>query len=142
MVERTQLKTERLLLRPLKFEDLDDVLAYAVDEEWSKYLIAVESPYTRRSGEEYMASAVLTSWQERPIFAIELDRRVIGGINLTYHREHRIAEVGWAVARALWGKGLAPEAAGAVIDWGFENFDIVKVFAPQRTRATYARSAS
>ncbi len=31
-----------------------------------------------------------------------------------------MVEVGWSVAPDRWGEGLAPEAAAASLDWGFE----------------------
>ncbi len=34
--ERVELKTERLLLRPFEFGDVDDVLAYAPDMEFGR----------------------------------------------------------------------------------------------------------
>ena len=46
-----ELRTERLLLRPFCFDDVDDVMAYATDPEWNRYL-GLPEPYTRRSGEE------------------------------------------------------------------------------------------
>ena len=43
-MDSTELRTERLLLRPFAFEDVEDVLAYASDPEWSRYLIPVPDP--------------------------------------------------------------------------------------------------
>ena len=43
--QRVELTTERLLLRPLEFGDVDDVLAYASDPEVGRYL-ELPQPYT------------------------------------------------------------------------------------------------
>ena len=43
--------------------------------------------------------------------------------------KHRAADLGYSVAKDLWGRGLVPEAAKALIDWGFQSFTIEKVFA-------------
>lgn len=40
------IETERLVLRPFRFEDVDDVFAYASNEEWGRYL-PVPYPYER-----------------------------------------------------------------------------------------------
>jgi RimJ/RimL family protein N-acetyltransferase len=46
--EAVELRTERLVLRPFRPEDVDDSLAVASDIEWSRHLPAVPQPYTRR----------------------------------------------------------------------------------------------
>ena len=48
MTAKVELKTERLLLRPFKSEDLDDVYAYTRDPEWERYIgPPLPLPYTR-----------------------------------------------------------------------------------------------
>lgn len=128
-VRPTELQTERLLLRPFKFDDLDDVLDYATDEEWSHYLFAVARPYTRRDGEEFVAGAVLTDWAKQPMFAVVLDGKVIGGINLGVDKAHELAELGYSIAREHWGQGLTAEACRALIGWAFPAYDLRKIFA-------------
>ncbi len=32
-----------------------------------------------------------------------------------------MVEVGWSITPARWGEGLAPEAARAALDWGFDR---------------------
>ena len=78
MVEPVALRTERLLLRPFALTDVDDVLAYAADEEWGRYL-PVARPYTRRDAEEFVAQAVLALWEKEPQFAVVMNARVVGG---------------------------------------------------------------
>jgi RimJ/RimL family protein N-acetyltransferase len=46
--------------------------------------------------------------------------------------------IGYAISRAHWGKGVAPEAALAVIEWAFKTFALAKVWAS--TDAEHARS--
>ena len=36
--------------------------------------------------------------------------------------KYRTAELGYTVAKDLWGLGLVPELAKALIDWGFQSF--------------------
>jgi RimJ/RimL family protein N-acetyltransferase len=38
--EPTELHTERLLLRPFRPTDVEDVVAYANDEQWARYLFS------------------------------------------------------------------------------------------------------
>lgn len=128
--ERVELRTERLLLRPFRLEDVDDVYAYARDPEWGRaLLLPVPEPYVRRNAEEFVTRTLLASWSTDPHFAIVLDTTVIGGINLTVDKPHEIAGLGYVIAKPHWGKGLAPEAATAVFDWAFAHHGLAKIYA-------------
>ena len=128
MSKQTELRTERLLLRPFKLEDVDDVLAYASDPEWARFL-PLSQPYTRRDAEEFVARSLLESWETHPTFATVLAASVIGGINLRVDAVNDTGELGYGLARSHWGKGLAAEAAQAVIDWAFQSYGLAKIFA-------------
>ena len=128
MSERVELKTERLLLRPFRPEDVDDVFEYASDPEWARYLERVPQPFTRRAAEERVARGVLESWDTHPTWAIVLNHKVVGAIVLMIDVQHEIGELGYELSREHWGKGLTVEAARAVIDWGFEERSLAKVF--------------
>lgn len=119
MVLPAEIVTPRLHLRPYRWQDLDDVMAYATDEAWARFL-PVPWPYTRRDGEQFLASQVLLDPEREARWAITLDAVVVGGINLRRAPEHRLAELGYALARGVWGQGLATEAARAVIHAAFE----------------------
>jgi len=110
--------TEHLLLRPWRINDADDVFAYAADPEWPRFLY-LPQPYRRGHAEEF-----ITRWREadpdtRVGWAVEFEGHAIGGINLRLEPAHRRAEVGYAVARSHWGKGLATESLSAVIETAF-----------------------
>ncbi|MXY20513.1 MAG: GNAT family N-acetyltransferase [Dehalococcoidia bacterium] len=128
MPEPTEIKTERLLLRPFRLKDVDDVYAYAKEPEFSRFL-PLPSPYEYIHAETYVAASFLTAWNVQPRFAISFDGRVIGGINIRIDPASQTAELGYGIASAHWGKGFTVEAAAAVIDWSFKNFDIAKVSA-------------
>ncbi len=135
MVERTRLQTERLVLRALLMDDADDVFEYANDEEWVRFLqIQVPFPYSRQDGETYLAQALGRSWDSGPQFALALEGKAIGAVALEVQAQDRIAELGYGLARAAWGRGLAVEASTAAIDWTFKNYDVVKVFARADSR--------
>lgn len=128
MAERIELHTERLLLRPFALDDVDDVLAYAADGEWGRYL-PVPMPYTRRDAEEFVGRAIDELSAPVVTFALVLDGRVVGGVNLRIDSDNAVAELGYSLARDYWGRGLTPEAARAVMHWGFRVFDLEKVYA-------------
>lgn len=116
-----QIETTRLLLRPYRWQDIDDVVAYATDETWAKYL-PVPTPYTLADGQRFLASQVLLDRETQPCWAIESAGRIVGGINLRFTFEHRLGELGYAVARDVWGSGIATESAAAVVDAAFSTY--------------------
>ena len=135
MAGPTEIRTERLLLRPFRLSDIEDVLEYGSDPEWAAFF---DRPYDRDWVEDMVARAVLTSWDERPSFAMQLDGRVVGMVEL-WLGSRSIADLSYEVARPHWGKGLAPEAARAVVDWGFREMSLRKVdsYANSRNRRSW-----
>ncbi|MCJ7626587.1 MAG: GNAT family N-acetyltransferase [Anaerolineaceae bacterium] len=112
------IETKRLRLRPHGFHDIDDILAYATDPEWSRYL-PVPHPYTRSDAEEFIASQILLDKEKHQAWAIERNGTVIGGINIRFQFKDRLGELGYSIARPHWGKGFATQAGKAVIDTSF-----------------------
>ena len=128
--DRPTLRTDRLLLRSLRLADVDDVLGYASDEEWSRYLdLIVPFPYARLDAELFIANSLLRDWtQVGPQFALERDGRVIGAVDLIINRQ-RAGYLGYSLARDHWGQGLMTEALRAVIGHGFGTLGLERVEA-------------
>lgn len=115
------IETGRLELRPWRLEDADEVFSYAQDPEWSRYLRVLPTPYTHDDAERFVARQRLLDRVVRPGWAVTHLGSVIGGINLGFSFEHRLAEIGYSIARVHWNKGLCTEAARAVIDAAFST---------------------
>jgi ribosomal-protein-alanine N-acetyltransferase len=115
------LSTARLTLRAYRFEDVDDVVAYANDEEWSRYLIGPPYPYQRSDAIQFLARQALSDWALHPTWAVVVAGKAIGGINIRFRFDHTVADIGWSIHRGLWGQGLATEAARAVVDSAFRT---------------------
>lgn len=115
--------TERLRLRPFQLDDVEDVLSYARDPEWSRFLRSLPRPYGRADAERFIARQILLDRAAHPTWAIEYEGSVIGGINLRVSFEHRSAEMGYSIAREHWNRGLCTEAARAVIDHAFSTHE-------------------
>ena len=133
-----ELKTERLLIRPFSPGDVHDVFEYAQDPEWGRFL-PLPQPYTNKDAEVFVAGQVAEVRADRVAFAIEFDGRVVGGINLTIDTAKGTAEMGYSIARDLWGQGLIPEAAREVVRWGFEtrNLEKISAFADSRNKQSF-----
>ncbi len=119
--------TERLLLRPFRLTDVDDVFAYVSDPEWSLYLPQVPFPYERRNAEEFVARIVPADWE--PSFALEYEGHVIGSVEVQVNERSRRAELGYSVARKHWGKGFVTEAVRAVIEHVSRYLEVDRIVA-------------
>ena len=49
--------------------------------------------------------------------------------NLSVDPAKRSAMIGYAIARAHWGRGIAVEAARAAMKWAFAEHDLVEIWA-------------
>jgi [ribosomal protein S5]-alanine N-acetyltransferase len=112
--------TERLVLRPWTFADLDDVLAMATDPEWGRYL-PLPNPYLRADGARFIAAQILLDPNQHHTWAVEHEGCVRGGINVRLYEMGRIGEIGYSIARPLWGRGLGTEAVRQVVATVFKQ---------------------
>ena len=128
MTRPTELRTERLILRPFRLSDIDAVHEYASDPEWATYYLR---PYDRGRAEYVVAQAVLSFSDKGAAFAVVYDGRVIGLVSLRVdpEDEDRKAELGYDIARDMWGRGMAHEAAAAVCDWAFREYELASIYA-------------
>src|SRR5262245_35045883 len=104
----------RFRLRPFELADADAVFEYASDEAWLQYL-RIPTPYRRLDAENFLSNHIVLDRRLNPSWAIEVNGRASGGLNIRFFSEHRVSEIGYGVARKLWGQGFATEAAGLVI---------------------------
>jgi RimJ/RimL family protein N-acetyltransferase len=135
MDKTVELKTERLLLRPFRKSDADDVQAYNQDQEIGRYAVGIPPLSYSRETVDKLAAMFADPPEGQGIlqmFAIERMRQVIGEIVLNqgeeYKRNQR-ADLSYTLARPCWNKGLATEAARAVMDWAFKTHDIYRLCA-------------
>lgn len=122
------IRTPRCCLRPFRLADADDVYAYRRDPEVVRFL-PVAQPFERHHADIFVATQVLADSQERWVWALEQHGRVVGGVSLRIVRQKMRAEIGYELARWLWGRGLMVEAASIVVNEAFRRLPIVKITA-------------
>ena len=103
MTDPTTIRTDRLLLRPFAFNDVEDVLAHVSDPEFSRFL-ALPQPYTLKDAEKFVAAQILVDWSEKPNFAIQHDGVVVGAVGLRNETPLAIASLHYAIARRVWNR--------------------------------------
>jgi [ribosomal protein S5]-alanine N-acetyltransferase len=116
------IQTTRLFLREFTLADAPDLFHYAHLTEVTRF-VEWEPPESVYESEELIQRYI--GWQfEAPrrhlVLAITWDGRLVGDIGLTASgQKESEAELGFAVDPAYWGQGVATEAAGAVVAYGF-----------------------
>jgi RimJ/RimL family protein N-acetyltransferase len=106
--------TPRLLLRPGWREDAPAVFAAIADEEIVRNLAQVPWPYRLEDGEDWLARPHDPVRPSCLIFLRGDPTRVAGCVGLHAGEEGRV-ELGYWIARPLWGRGIATEAAAAMV---------------------------
>jgi RimJ/RimL family protein N-acetyltransferase len=120
----TTIETARLTLRPFNAGDLDDLYAYQSRPEVARYLHweARDRAQARRALEEQCQETTLDAEGKWLTFAVVWREvyRVVGEIGLKWlSREHRQGEMGFVFNPDHHGRGLATEAAEAMLALGF-----------------------
>jgi RimJ/RimL family protein N-acetyltransferase len=113
--------TERLELRPWTFEDLPATLDYSLDGQWGRFL-PVPAPYHDVDARRFIAAQILLDRRQHASWSIHHQGRSIGGINIRFFHDHRIAELGYSIGRPWWGHGFATEAVRALVSAAFETY--------------------
>jgi ribosomal-protein-alanine N-acetyltransferase len=132
------IETERLLLRPYRQDDLDDLALMFADPEHMRWYPA---PFTREESQAWIDKQF--ERYERDgfgLFVVELLENggfagTVGPTMQQVEGEPRV-EIGWHIRPALKGRGLAVEAGDAARAWAFANLDVdhvISLIRPENT---------
>lgn len=134
-----QISTPRLLLREFVHSDWEAVQVYSSDPEVAKF---VEwGPNTPAETKAFVRRAIDLS-KDRPRFSYELavvlgsTDKVIGGCGLTVVNKPMTAALGYVFAKEFWGQGIAAEAASALMQFGFQDLKLHRIYATCDSRNT------
>ncbi len=128
-MDENTIKTERLVLRPVQKTDLEAVHEYAGDKEITMMMFLPNE--TKEETENFICNSIADWKNERPHnleFVIVHENKVVGGIDLEDLGEN-VFEIGWIVNKKYRGLGIAPEAARALVDYGFKKINARKIIA-------------
>jgi RimJ/RimL family protein N-acetyltransferase len=86
-------------------------------------------PYTREDAEAWIELA--ESQEQETLFAIADDEELIGGIGLIPQEDvySRSAMLGYWLGEPFWNRGIATLAVRAIVDWAFEELELIRIFA-------------
>lgn len=127
------LTTTRLVLRPWQDSDHEPFSFMSADPEVMAHLLALPSPQAITSWinrqQAHLAANGFCFWVVESRESGEF-MGTAGLLRISYQAHFTPAvEVGWRMARRFWGKGYAPEAAGAALQFGFEHLGLAEIVA-------------
>jgi len=125
------LETPRLRLRPFRDSDAADVYDYARDPR-----VGPIAGWPPHRDEAESLEIIRTVFSAPGVFAVELREtgRVIGSVGFVGNHPVGILpncpddEVGYALGAAYWGRGLMPEAVQAVLEYGFTELGLKRIW--------------
>ena len=125
-----EITTERLVLRAMRVSDFEDMYDYAKREELTKFLLW--SPHPSPAYSKEFLKFVMKRYRAGQFYdwaVVENQSgRMIGTCGFTsIDLEHRKAEIGYVINPDFQRRGYAPEAAGAVLKFAFEELEVNRV---------------
>lgn len=135
--------TERLRLRPFNRGDADAVFAYRRREDVAQYLF--DGPMTHETATEVVGMRAgqftLAGEGDKMFLAVDIlePHAMIGEVSLIWRDlANRQGEIGYIFNPVHHGHGYATEAAGALLELGFEGLGLHRIYA----RCAAANTAS
>lgn len=124
------IKCDSCVLRRWKPSDLESLVKNA-----NNYHIAINMrdifpfPYTIEDGKTWINIA--GNEEINCNFAIIVNNKAVGGIGLTLGEdiEKISAEVGYWLGETYWGKGITSSALNGIVDYGFNELGLERIFA-------------
>lgn len=121
--------TERLALRRFAPDDLDWLADLYADADFARYLGGTK---TRAQVEEMFATRILAYYDAHPGLGIWVTLARESGAPIGFHllnhiQGEPIIQVGYGLAKAAWGRGLATEMALALLRYGFVDLRIDRI---------------
>ncbi len=122
------LETERLVLRPWREDDAEDLYRYASDPD-----VGYPAGWIAHTSVENSRDIILNVFSAPDIFAVCLKEngKAIGSIG--FHRndlaeEDDEYELGYWIGKPFWGQGIITEASCEMLRYAFENLKMNRIW--------------
>jgi RimJ/RimL family protein N-acetyltransferase len=116
--------TPRLSLHPLVEDDAEDLAALHADVDVMRGSSGVARPRSRRASEEWLRRTLSVSgtggWETFRV-GDRITGAFLGRCGLRPEEGSSETELAYAFSRHVWGRGIATEAASAVVGHGFDS---------------------
>lgn len=126
-ITNIRLRTERLILRPWEPTDVGDLFEYASVDGVGQ--MAGWAPHESIENSREILDMFVNG---KHVFALEYRGKAVGSLGIEKYNEKELpefdgkrgAELGFVLAKDLWGKGLVVEAVREVVRYLFEELEL------------------
>ena len=134
------LETERLILRPLKISDAQEVFdSWTNDSEVAKYVRWNVNNSPAETIDTWLCDADEAA-QSNTVYdwgiIYKETSEIIGSGGVLYNEDEDIFEIGYVVAKRYWGQGIATEAARRFVKFAKDELNLAKLSAKHATENT------
>lgn len=123
-------ESARLHYRPFSKPDIHFAIEYLSDPDRTRYL-PNEAPYPIGLAVEWAAKRI-THWERHGfgtfVLHLDLGQAPIGFCGLEHALGSDFIDIRYGLLQSAWGKGLALEAAKAIIDYGFNCLKLETIY--------------
>ena len=122
------LETDRLMLRPWRETDAEDLYRLARDPD-----VGPSAGWLPHTSVEHSREIIRTILSKPTVWAVcKKDGQLIGNIHLDFasplRERDNECELGYWLGKPFWGQGLMTEAAQALLRYAFDTLDVPAVW--------------
>ena len=124
------LRGELLNLRPLKKDDLEEIMKWINDIEVTKHLSSINFPVSRLQEEKYLEKMMNKNDKQKHLVIETKEGNYIGQITLdNINWKNRNAELGIVIGKKeYWDKGYGTEAIKMLLNYGFNQMNLYNIY--------------
>lgn len=131
-----KLETKRLYLQPFNKEDAIRIKNLANSKELAD-ILGLPHPYELKHAQDWIAiqPEQIKDGFEYPLTIVSKEiNEIIGTITLRIDKNNNKGELGYWIGIDYWGNGFATEAVSKIIEFGFNDLNLNKIWASALTR--------
>lgn len=128
--EFPRIETERLILSQLEEKDIPFIVEFLKHRIYSDLTSNIPYPYTENDAKLWVKISK-EAFEGKTGFTFGIRNKegeIIGAIGL-HDRDDDKAELGYWIGIPYWNKGYVTEAAKAIVDFGFKELELNKIYA-------------
>lgn len=119
-------------LRDIKLTDTEDIHNYASLDAVSKF--QGWGPNTLKDTEDHVKFVLKReATHYHKVIVDEQSGKVIGAIEMTIDKSNESGEIGYILHPDFWGKGIMTKTVGQIIDYGFNQLNLNRIWATTDT---------
>ncbi|MRG87179.1 GNAT family N-acetyltransferase [Salinibacillus xinjiangensis] len=127
-----EIETERLVMRPYDLSDAPRAQKLGDDKDVAETTF-IPYPYTLEKVEDWIQNhlSLIENGDAYPLAVIlKSERQLIGTMTIRGDKTHNKGELAYWIGKDYWGKGYATEASKKIIEFGFHDLKLNRIWAP------------